>query len=265
LAAQLCAEALELADELGDQSTVAFVLNGQNWVSLGDPADRSGLDRADRVIGLAEVIGDRHMLLEGRLWRCTHLLRAGRIAEAERETAALTELAIGLRQPFYLRMPLRLRACLALLHGEPAEATALAAEAYAIERRVQPDDAEVHAVLQAEAVASQTGQRPELGGALDELPDAGSPHWTVIRALRIAAAGHPIAAAPLLAPVLSSLGQGPLSAFAATLLTRACERDERLASTVDITALRSVLEPWQDGLIVAGCAVAVLPPAMPQR
>ncbi len=156
-AEQLCHEALDLAGDFDDLSTVAYVLNCQNCVNLAATTDQAGLERANRMVAVADEVGDQHMQLEGRLWRCTYLLRAGRLDAAERETTALEELAVALRQLFYLRLPLRLRASLGLVNGRFDESAGLAAQAYTIERRVHPDDAEVHSLLHAAALGYASG------------------------------------------------------------------------------------------------------------
>ncbi|HEX6871921.1 MAG TPA: hypothetical protein VF163_12545, partial [Micromonosporaceae bacterium] len=261
-ASELCQQALELASASPDMSTMAYSLNCQSWVNLGNASDRSGFDRADHMIRLAGDVGDRHMELEGRLWRCTYLLRAGRVDEAERDTAVLAERAALLRQPFYLRLPLRLRATLALLKHEFEQAADLAAEAYTIERRVHPEDAEVHAALHGAATASSSGDWSDLGLRLVDLPDPGSPHWTTMRAVELAAHGRVGPAARLLRPLLAddaeALRRGPLTAFSAALIVRACAADDRLGRHLDIDPAYRALLPWRGTHVVAGCAVASL-------
>jgi hypothetical protein len=249
-----------IAGALDDQSTVVRA-ELQNWVNLGNRLGPVGTRSRGPDDRLADDVGDRHMQLEGRLWRCTYLLRAGRLDDAEREIVALEELAVALRQPFYLRLPLRLRASLTLLSGRFEQAAGLAAEAYTIERRVHPDDAEVHALLHSAAVGYASGSWPDVDRSLAELPDADSPHWTAIRAVHLAAYGRVGPAARLLRPLLADDAaalHGPLATFSAALIVRACDTDERLRTRVDVNAAYAILLPWRGTHVVAGCAVASL-------
>ena len=256
-----CVEALALADGASDESTIAYALNGGNWASLGDSADQNGLARADRMLALADAVNDRHMMLEARLWRATFLLRAGQTAEVGPEVAALEELAVALRQPFYLRLPLRLRATLAALDGRAEEAAKLAAEVYPMERRAHAREAEAHSLLRAVTLAPSLQSWPEPNGVLSTLD--GHP-WAVVRAVCLAAIGRVDDAEKALAPVLADSGVALrhhiLTPFVAVLLARSCAADEQWSARVDQATVRSVLLPWAGTHAVAGCGVASLGP-----
>jgi DNA-binding SARP family transcriptional activator len=264
-ASGLCTRALDLAESSGERSTVAYVLNGYNWVSLNSP-EGGGLDRANRIIVLADAAGDRQMALEGRVWRCTYLLRRGELVAADEEVSVLQQLVIELRQPFYSRLPLRLRACLALRQRDEEVAQRLAAEAYALERQVHPADAEVHALLHALALAQSTGDWHQVGTRLSDAlatqPDA--PHWRAGRAVQLASLDQIGPAARMLRRLLAddaaALRAGPLAAFTASLIAAACVADDRLRKRIDITQLRGPLLPWRGSHVVAGCGIASLGP-----
>lgn len=257
--AEHCRTALALAQAQDDATTAAYARHCLNWASLGDPDDRDGLARTDEIIETSVLLSDRHMEIEGRLWRCTYLLRAGRIADAAAEAETLASTVTALRQPFFLRLPLRLRTTLAVLRGDDGTAEALAAEAYAMERAAHPRDAETHALLRDVALAHTRGRWPDLGPRLSAMD---GPHWTVVRAVWLAAAGRRGEAAAAAAPVLAggALRHNPLAAFVGTLLAGACATDHRFAARVDVAAVRSLLAPWAGTHAVAGCAVASLGP-----
>ena len=137
----------------------------------------------------------------------------------------------------------------------------LAAEVYALERRVHPRDAEIHALLRDVALANGRGRWPDLGRRLSELP---GPHWTAVRAVWLAANDRVGPAATTLEPVLASdaaaLQCSPLAPFVGALLAQACATDPRLAKRLDVSAVRSLLRPWAGTHAVAGAAVASLGP-----
>jgi hypothetical protein len=251
--------ALALAEAQGDPCTVAYAMHCLNWTNLADATDRNGLERAEKIIETSLILSDRHMEIEGRLWRCTFLLRAGRIDEVPAEAEALVHVAAALHQPFFLRLPMRLQVTLAMLRGDHEEAEVLAGDTYPVERRVHPRDAETHALLREVAIAHGRGRWPDLGRRLSEL---NGPHWTVVRAVWLAAAGRIEDAAAALKPVLADteLRRNPLTPFVGALLARACADERRLAERVDLEAVRSLLSPWAGTHAVAGCAVASLGP-----
>ncbi len=256
-----CLEALALAEAGPDESTIAYALNCLNWAGLGHPPDPTGLARADRMLALADGVDDRHMMLEARLWRATFLLQAGRLDEVGAEATALEELAVELRQPFYLRLPLRLRATLAALEGRAEEAAMLAAEVYPMERQAHAGEAEAHALLRAVAIAPALQRWPDPRGALSTLE---GPPWAAVRAVCLAGTGRVDDAAKALAPVLADSGAALrhhiLAPFVAALLARSCADDEQWTARVDQAAVRSVLLPWAGAHVVAGCGVASLGP-----
>jgi len=263
----LCEQAVGFAEALPDPSTVAYALMCRNWAGLGSTSDTAGLRRADQILALADAAGDRHMLLEGRLWRCTYLMRAGQLAAAEDEVTALEQVAADLRQPFYLRLPLRLRACLSLAHGQPEEAGRFAAEAYTVERRVHPDDAEVHALVHAVALSHAYGRWHDLGSRLADavVSEPHAPHWRACRAVQLAATGQIGSAVRMLRPLLAddavALRRSPLAAFALSIVAHASAENDRLGRRVDVGAVHRALLPWRGTHVVAGCAVASLGPA----
>ena len=260
-AAARCRDAVALAESQGDPCTVSYALNCLNWASLADAADRDGLARAERMIETSVLLSDRHMELEGRMWRCTFLLRAGRLDEVPVEAAMLAEGAAALRQPFFLRLPPRLRMCVAMIEGRHDEAESLAAEIYPAERRAHPRDAETHRLLRDVALAHARGRWPDLRR---QLAGQRSPHWTAVRAVFLAAGDRVAAAAKALGPVLAddaaALRHNALAPFVGALVARACATDRRLAARVDIAAVRALLRPWAGAHAVAGCAVASLGP-----
>jgi len=260
-AAGRCRQALALAKRHDDACTIAYALHCLNWASLGEAGDRDGLERAEQIIATATRLSDQHMEMEGRLWRCTYLVRAGRTDDVPAELAALTEVATALRQPFFLRLPPRLRLTLCLTQGRPDEAEALAAELYPVERRAHPRDADAHALLRAAAIAHTRGRWPELDPRLTEQD---GPHWSAIWAVWSAGLGRLEPAADVLKQVLadggSALRHHPLAPFVGALVAGACANDAQFGARVDRSAVRAILAPWRGTHAVAGCAVASLGP-----
>jgi DNA-binding SARP family transcriptional activator len=163
--AQLGAEALAMADRLGDPRLRLTALE-YHVVGAGPtmPAAEQ-LAVGDEMVRLATETDDRAGLLNALFVRRTRLLLLGDLARADaanRETAALAE---RLRAPFYIVRALLHDASRATLQGRFDEASALTTRAMALADSIGADWSLV-------AYAAQTAMLHWLQGRLDELEPA---------------------------------------------------------------------------------------------
>jgi DNA-binding SARP family transcriptional activator/tetratricopeptide (TPR) repeat protein len=127
----LARQAVTLARELGDPSTLAFALNAHHWAQRGQDAVGELLAIADQIIRHAEGSGELELALQGHSWRLVDLLELGRAEEIDDEIEACASLADRLGQPFYRSWVAGLHPMRALMTGRFSDAERLAMDALA--------------------------------------------------------------------------------------------------------------------------------------
>jgi tetratricopeptide (TPR) repeat protein len=129
--------AVQVARASGDRAALLAALNARR-ITIWGPYDlEERLAVAREFVALAEESGHLESALEGRKWLITALLERGDIDEAEEEVDRYARGAELLQQPWFLYYSPLLRALLALLHGNFAEAERLSLDAMAIGREAQ--------------------------------------------------------------------------------------------------------------------------------
>jgi DNA-binding SARP family transcriptional activator len=163
-ATRLVAEAMEIADQLGDPRTRLTAAIARQWVvsANNEPTDR--LENATAILALAREIGDRQFIMLAHAWRIYDLMELGEVAAAAAENDAYAALAEELRQPRPLWSLAARRAMHALVRGDLDTAERLIDEARALGRRSAPRQAEMAYLLQLAQL------RHEQGRAADALP-----------------------------------------------------------------------------------------------
>ena len=89
----LARQAVALARELGDPSTLAFALNAHHWAQRAQDAVGELLAVADETIRYAEASAELELALQGHSWRLVDLLELGQADEVDDEIAACMTLA----------------------------------------------------------------------------------------------------------------------------------------------------------------------------
>ena len=127
----LARQAVALARELGDPSTLAFALNAHHWAQRAQDEVGELLAVADETIRHAEASAELELALQGHSWRLVDLLELGQADEIDDEIAACVTLADRLGQPFYRSWVAGLHPMRALMQGRFGDAERLAGEALA--------------------------------------------------------------------------------------------------------------------------------------
>jgi DNA-binding CsgD family transcriptional regulator/tetratricopeptide (TPR) repeat protein len=126
------AEALAIAERLGDAHVLRSALRARQMVRSGPDGVRERLALAQRMITIGEDGDDPDTMLWGRLWRFDALLMLGDLDAAERELAALRPLAERLRRPLARWHHLRSRAALDIARGRFDDAVAVTRQSLAL-------------------------------------------------------------------------------------------------------------------------------------
>ncbi|MGK3206345.1 ATP-binding protein [Amycolatopsis sp. MEPSY49] len=126
------AEALAIADRLGDPDVLCSALRARQMVRSAPGGVHERLALAHRMIALGEDRDDADVLLWGHLWRFDALLMLGRFGEAEQELDALRLPAERLRRPLARWHHLRSSATLAIARGRFDDAVEALQQSFAL-------------------------------------------------------------------------------------------------------------------------------------
>ncbi len=133
----LSAQAVELARRSGDDEALAHALDGRASVIVGPDTIAECFALASELIEVAERVGDRERIVQGRCDRMIARLQWGDLSGTELDLEAATRVAADLRQPAHLWQVAGVRAMLAIATGRLAEAAELVPEALRRGERVQ--------------------------------------------------------------------------------------------------------------------------------
>ncbi len=141
-ARRLSEEGVALARRATDPAALAYALNSKRIVISGPWNVEERLAVATELIQVAEVAGERELVLQGRLWRLRALLELGDIASVDRETEGYLALAEALREPEYRAAAAVWVALRAMLDGRFDASEQAARHALAIGQQMASEDAE---------------------------------------------------------------------------------------------------------------------------
>ena len=126
------AEALAMAERLGDGQALRSALRARQTVRSSPDGIQERLGLAQRMLTLGEQGDDADAMLWGRLWRFDGLLMLGRLDEAEGELAVVRALAERLRRPLARWHLLRSAAAIAVARGRFDEAVEVTTQSIAL-------------------------------------------------------------------------------------------------------------------------------------
>jgi DNA-binding SARP family transcriptional activator len=130
---------LAMARRVADRPTLALALASTTYWGPDELDARTEVAR--ELVAVAEEVGDKELVLQGRHWNSTNAFEVGDAEAAERERVEVDRLAKELRQPFLMRFTARWRVWRALLEGRFHEVERLAHHALAVAQRAQTGDA----------------------------------------------------------------------------------------------------------------------------
>jgi len=89
----ITAEAVQLARQLGDKTTLAWTLNARHCALAGESTPQERLQIANELLSLAQELGHAELALDARLWRVLARLELGQAAQAQHDQRAYMEAA----------------------------------------------------------------------------------------------------------------------------------------------------------------------------
>jgi eukaryotic-like serine/threonine-protein kinase len=129
------AEAIEMAERVGDTKILLLAMHSRQWSTLGPDRIDEAIAAGEEMVRLARIVGDRDMEFEGHHLRLIALAQLGDFRAVDEEIAACERLAGELRQPRYLWQTAAFRAMRALMRGRYKESERLAQTALSIGQR----------------------------------------------------------------------------------------------------------------------------------
>jgi eukaryotic-like serine/threonine-protein kinase len=229
---RVSAQAVEMAERVGDTKILLLAMHSRQWSTLGPDGIDEALAAGEEMVRLTRIVGDRDMEFEGHHLRLLALAQLGDFRAVDVEIAACDRLAGELRQPRYLWQVAVFRTMRALMQGRYKESERLAQTALSIgQRAAQRELARV--VFSGHSFLSHW-----MDGSLEQLSDEDR-------------------------EVAASQGQAWRSVYV-LLLTEVGQLDEARAAFAKLTADREALRRGSDWLMSI-CTLSVASIAIGDR
>jgi DNA-binding CsgD family transcriptional regulator len=176
------AEALAMAERVGDRRAVVEALRARQMACSGPEGVEERLALGDRLFAVGQDGGDDDAVLWGRLWRFEAFAQLGHIDRAEAELDGIGAAANRLRSPLARWHEVRARATIAHALGRFEEAGALGAQAVELARRAGHDAALLTSRGFLHLLTIQTGHDEEVPDELLQTHLSAAP-TAILRAL----------------------------------------------------------------------------------
>jgi predicted ATPase/DNA-binding SARP family transcriptional activator len=257
------AEAVRIAEELGDPYVMGDALNGRHISLLHVAHIDERLSASEQLMELAQTMRHRERMLQALHARTFDLFQAGDVAEARTYVSELESLAADVRQPLYAHFAVGWSASLAQMEGRFEEAEALATKSFEMRRRMETADAE--SVFAAQLFMIRLGQ-----GRLGELVPLIERFVQEYPALAAWRAGVPLAylaadrrdeAVGTLREMASRLEAIPRDFFWLTAVAVLGEASGKLAHRESADLLYEALAPYSERWVQVGYAGSLGPVA----
>ncbi|HEX2090069.1 MAG TPA: AAA family ATPase [Actinomycetota bacterium] len=167
--AEMSRRAVELARQLGDPATLAYVLDGRYAAVWWPDNLHERLQIGDEFLAAAENAEDKERLLQARHYRCLAFLEMGQMQRVYQELDEKRRLAEELHQPAQRWYVVSVEACLAVFQGRFEEAETLIDDMFQLGRRVQGDMAEPYMIGQLYSLRRLQGRLSEVEPTLNNL------------------------------------------------------------------------------------------------
>ena len=261
----LADEAVAMARRIGDRATLASTLSARFLTLMGPENGDERLQIASDVVALGEEVRDRELVLRGHAWRILSLMELGDWVGAEIELAVHERLAEELRDPLHLWYVPMFASARALLQGRLPQSERFAADAFAVGRGSQAQNAAQMYAVQLFALRAEQGRLTEVEQSLEEFGRRypAAPVWRAAGAFALAVLGRTDEARRSF-EALTATGAGVAeiprdSEWLATvaLLVRT---GHGLGDARRTGALGALLEPYTERAVIAGRGAICLGP-----
>jgi len=185
-------QAVAMARRIGDRATLASTL-GARFLTLWGPENSVQRRQiASDVVALGEEVRDRELVLRGLVWRIVSLMELGDWVGADIDLAVHARLAEELRDPLHLWYVPLFNAARALLEGRLADAERFAADAFAVGRGTQAQNAAQLYAVQLFALRAEQGRLTELEPSLEQFGRRypAAPVWRAASAFALSVLGR---------------------------------------------------------------------------
>ncbi len=190
--AQLSEDGLAMARRLGDLGTVASTLSARFLTLWGPENSDERLRIATDVIELGEEARDRALVLRGHVWRIVSMMELGDWVGTDIELAIHARLADELRVPLHLWQVPLYEANRAMMDGRLHDAERAAADAFAIGRVAQSQNAAQLYAVQLFSLRAVQGRLVEVQQSVEEFARRypAAPVWRAATAYVMALLGR---------------------------------------------------------------------------
>ena len=257
--------AVAMARRVGDRATLASTLSARYLSLLGPENADERLQIASDVVALGEEVRDRELVLRGHVWRILSLTEIGDWVGAEIELAVHERLADELRDPLHLWYVPLFAAARSLLQGRLAEAENFAADAFAIGRRSQAQNAAQLYAVQLFALRAEQGRLTEVEQSLEEFGRRypAAPVWRAAAAFALSVLGRTDDSRRIF-EALTATGAGvaeiPRDGEWLATVALLVRTGQRLGDGRRTGALGALLAPYTERAVIAGRGAICLGP-----
>ena len=259
--AAISAEAVEIADDLGDPEARAYACSARRRVLWDAPHLAERIEVSTEMLTLARHIGNLELQLQAHAWLVVDLLERGDLDAVDAQLDAFEAGADRLRQPLFEWNALMWRAMRALLAGSLSLADQLAAEALAAGGPVEAVTASQYYAIQLLGIRREQGRMGELEQAARKLVEENParPAWRAALATMLCEEGRLAEAreefSRLAAGDFDDIPKDLDWIVAMTLLSDVCaDLDDGARAAL----LYARLEPYADANVVIGLAAVCL-------
>ncbi len=260
---ELSEQAIAMARRTGDRATLGATLSARFLTLWGPENARERLQIATDVVALGEEARDRELVLRGHVWRIVTLMELGDWVGADIELAVHARLADDLRDPLHLWYVPLFRATRALLDGRLADAERFSAEAFAVGRETQAQNAAQLYAVQLFALRAEQGRLGEIEQSLEEFGRRypAAPVWRASAAFALAVLERwEDARRGFEALAGGGLAEVPRDGEWLTTVALLVAAGTRLGDTRRIGELGDLLAPYCDRAVIAGRGAICLGP-----
>jgi AAA ATPase-like protein len=256
-------QAVAMARRVGDRGTLASTLSARYLTLWGPENSVQRLQIASDVVALGEEVRDRELVLRGHVWRVVSLMELGDWVGADIELAVHERLAAELRDPLHLWYVPLFKATRAMLEGRLAEAERLSADAFAIGRRTQAQNAAQLYATQLFALRAEQGRLSEVERSLEEFGRRypAAPVWRAAAAFSLAVLGRTDDARRAFEALTGGhLAEVPRDGEWLSTVALLVSTGARIGDTRRTGQLGELLAPYAERAVIAGRGAICLGP-----